>query len=83
MRGALDFVARIWIGDGDQPTEENPVVETSAISGKMQTTVKKVLVKDYDEKVEKLRAASIETRNSMSEALEQVRNMPIKEKAGG
>lgn len=68
-------MARIWVGSSDEPTEEKPVVQNTIRSAGQETSVKKVLVTDHDEKVDRLRAESIKIRAQMGELLEKVRTM--------
>jgi hypothetical protein len=77
VRGALDFIAHILVGTSDEPTPDKPVIETSSMSERSQTKVKKVLDVGYEERMRKLAEESMATRRDMAEAIEKVRNMPI------
>jgi len=73
MRQALEFIARLLVGAPDEPTKDKPVVETSSLSGKVETKVKKMIDVGYDDRVKKLAEQSMETKKETEAIIEKMR----------
>ncbi len=72
-RQCLEFMARLLVGAPDEPTKEKPVIETSTMSDRVETRVKKMVDVGYDDRVKKLAEQSMETKRETEAIIEKMR----------
>lgn len=85
-RQVVEAIAKIMLGDSavDELTAENPVVETSTMTGsgavRTETKIKRLLNVDYEKRVEELAADKIKVDAEGAGAVERLRQKWAKEK---
>lgn len=73
IRQGLDFIAKVWVGEPEGPTDDNPIIEQSVKSGGTETITKRVLNVDYDDQVKKLRESSVAVGADTKALVEKMR----------
>jgi len=79
----LEFIAKLMVGSGDQPTAEKPVVESVVRNGKMEIATKKVTDFDHEAKVKKMIEQSKAIMDQAGPILEKMRQEMAQKQAGG
>lgn len=88
-RQVVEAIQKIMVGGGEeeQPTAENPVVSSTALTGsgqvKTETKVKKVLNVDYDTRVKELAERKKKVDSEGADAIKRLKEKWAGEKNGG
>lgn len=83
MWSGLRFIAKLMVGEGDEPTPEKPVAESVTMSNGRQTTTKKVVDFDHEKKMEKLVEQSKDIMAKAGPILEKMRKEMAQKAAEG
>lgn len=79
----MEFIAKLLVGTGDEPTKDKPVVESVVRNGKMEIATKKVTDFDHEAKVKKMIEQSKLIMEQAAPFLEKVRKeMALKQDGG-
>lgn len=69
----LEFIAKLLVGGGDEPTKEKPIKESSVINGKTEVRTRKVVDFNHEERVAQLAEQSKSIMAEAGPILEKLR----------
>lgn len=76
----LEFLAKLMVGAGEEPTEEKPIVSQTVRSESRETTVKKVVDFKHEDRVKVLAEQSSQIMAEAGPILERMRQEMLKGK---
>jgi len=69
----LEFIAKLLVGGGDEPTKEKPITESSVVNGKTEVRTRKVVDFDHEKRMAQLVEQSKEIMADAGPILEKMR----------
>lgn len=69
----MEFIAKLLVGTGEEPTKDKPIVESVTRNGRMEVATKKVADFNHEEKVKKLAEQSRLIMEQAGPILEKMR----------